>query len=124
VNLLGPGFTVDGSTGSVTGEGDLITLGISGASANFDPGTYAFTGTEENPKAYELWDGRLDYDGDEFIFSEATLEISKDGDNYIVEFTAKAYPPQEDKSWLPDLTKTAKTISGYYSGTVISLEQD
>jgi hypothetical protein len=108
----------------LAGEGNFIELFISGATVNLDPGTYQFTGTEEDPKAYELWDGRVTYDGNEHIFEEATLTIAKSGSNFTIEFTATAYPPDEVSPWLPDLTKPAKSLHGKFVGPTNNVMQD
>jgi hypothetical protein len=122
--LLGDGFTVNTNTGTISGSGNMVELAISGATINLDPGTYTFTGTEEDPQPFELWDGRVTYNGNEYIFEEATLTIAKSGNTFTIEFTATMYPPDENEPWLPDLTQSSKSLSGRFSGTLINIEDN
>jgi hypothetical protein len=74
-----------------------------------------FTGTEDDPKSFELWRGYLDYKDEEYLFGKASLIITKNGEVYTIDVTATVYTSIEDNPSLPDLTKAWKEVSATYS---------
>lgn len=114
LTLLSSGFTVSGT--GISGSGDAISLSINGGTEDLDAGTYEFTGTEENPAPFQVWDAwvylDIPVDGsptEEYEFTSGELIISKSGSTYTIELTGVA---------------GGKAVTAKYVGSVTSLPKD
>jgi hypothetical protein len=114
LDLLTDGFTITGD--DIDGVGSGLVLMINGSTINLDAGTYTFTGTEENPKAFELWEAYayLDYNtdtgvGQELEFTAGKVTISKSGDIYTIDVEG---------------TASGKAIKAHYTGAITAASGD
>lgn len=112
--LLSDGFVIGG--GDITGSGSGIILMLTGGTKDLDAGTYNFTGTEENPKPFEIWDATLytsiATESEAFEFEDFTagkLTVSKSGSTYTIDL---------------DGTAGGKKVKAHFTGALISFPQN
>lgn len=78
------------SSGSTFADAYGFSLLINGRTSNLDAGTYSFTGKEEEPVAFEFWDGYAYERTKETRFTAGKIVISNAGDKYIIDVDGKA----------------------------------
>lgn len=112
--LMSDGFTISGD--DISGTGNAIDLEINGGSRDLDPGTYNFTGTEEDAQPFEIWDAgiylnfnTLTSAGTIHDFTAGKLIVSKSGDTYTIKVEG---------------TANGKAIEGQYIGPITSTPED
>jgi hypothetical protein len=112
--LLPVTITIQGTLAK--GTGNMIDLMINGSTIELAPGTYVFTGEEENAKALEVWAAYLEMNfnsttntRDESLFTSGELVISKSGETYTIDFEG---------------TAGGKAVIAHYVGVLTSISGD
>ncbi len=111
----------------VLGKGNAISIDIVSYSATLETGTYVWTGEEEDPEEFEIWDAGAFVNfntstgtGARYSFTQFSLTVAKDGDTYTLEFSGTAYPSIMDgnENHGPNLEEDPIAVTGSYTGII------
>ncbi len=113
VAFISDGFTM--VDGELVGKGSGIDLMVNGGQDVLEEGTYNFTGTEENPAPFQIWDGWLFLSidteaetSDEYGFTEAVMVVTKSASTYTIDLTG---------------TAGGKKVKAHYTGAITSFSR-
>lgn len=123
--LFAEGATIDTTTGKALTPGYMINIQINLLSGKIDPnrGAVTFHGSIDGQKPLKMWEGFVNLNSpapasnSDFVLTDVTLEIWKEGDNNIITLKGIAFPHTPGGND-PDSTKKPMQVNGYFKGKI------